>query len=108
MLAKLSAAVDLHVYRTSNNFNQLSSDDGLPGSVEENLEFINHFSSVLRGVLHGLLTGGLFTGVTFCESPVDGVCESVLAEVAELFIVDFEGGEVCYAIVRSLLFEQNS
>ena len=34
-----------------NNLHQFSRDDGLPGTIEEDLESGDHVSSVLRGVL---------------------------------------------------------
>ena len=37
---------------TSNNFHQLASNNGLTGSIVDDLEFVDHISSVLRGVLH--------------------------------------------------------
>lgn len=37
---------------TSNNFHQLASDDGLTGSVVDDLELADHVSGVLGGVLH--------------------------------------------------------
>lgn len=36
---------------TSNNLHQRSSDDGLTGSIVEDLVFVDHVSGVLRGVL---------------------------------------------------------
>ena len=36
---------------TSDNLNQLASNDGLTGSVEENLVTVDHVSSVLGSVL---------------------------------------------------------
>ena len=44
----------LHISRsgsTSDNLNQLSGNDGLTGSVVENLVFADHFTGVLGGVL---------------------------------------------------------
>lgn len=37
---------------TSDNFHQLASDDGLTGTVVDDLEFADHVPSVLGGVLH--------------------------------------------------------
>lgn len=36
---------------TSDNLDQLSGDDGLTGTVEQDGEFRDHLTSVLRGVL---------------------------------------------------------
>lgn len=36
---------------TSDNLDQLASNDGLTGSVEENLVLVDHVSSVLGGIL---------------------------------------------------------
>ena len=44
----------LHVLRsggTSDNLNQLAGNDGLAGTVEENLVPLDHVTSVLGGVL---------------------------------------------------------
>lgn len=41
----------------SNNFNQLAGNDSLSGSVEENLESVDHVAGVLGGVIHGVSTG---------------------------------------------------
>lgn len=44
----------LHISRsssTSDNLDQLSGNDGLTGSVVENLVFADHLTSVLGGVL---------------------------------------------------------
>jgi hypothetical protein len=38
---------------TSDNFDQLSRNDGLTGTVEENLVLVDHLASVLGGVLYG-------------------------------------------------------
>lgn len=48
----------LHVLRgssTSDNLDQLSGNDGLSGTVEENLVAADHVTSVLGGVLRELL-----------------------------------------------------
>ena len=36
---------------TSNDFHQFASDDGLTGTVEENLKFSNHVSGIFGGIL---------------------------------------------------------
>lgn len=41
---------------TSDNLDQLASNDGLTSSVVENLVLANHLSSVLRGVLQGYVS----------------------------------------------------
>src|SRR6184192_218576 len=72
---------------TSNDLYQFTSNDSLAGSVEQNLEFVDHFSSVLRSILyicsfqylqcfytlettyvHGIATCRLFASVTFGKS----------------------------------------
>lgn len=48
-------SVYLHVLGssgTSNNLDQLASNDGLTGTVEENLVLVDHLTGVLRGVLY--------------------------------------------------------
>ncbi len=44
---------------TRDNFNKLSSNDGLSGSVKGDGEFVNHFTGVLAGVVHGSHSGAL-------------------------------------------------
>jgi len=66
----------------------------LASTVEENLESVDHVTGVLGGVVHGVAAGRLFAGVAFGESPEERVGESVLAEVADDFVVNLEGGEV--------------
>lgn len=80
---------------TSNNLNQLSSNDSLSRSVVENLEFVDHVAGVLRSVIHGVTAGGDFAGVTLGEGPVERICQRVLAEVTENRIVNLEVGEIC-------------
>jgi hypothetical protein len=44
----------LHIlgsHGTSDDFDQLSSDDGLTGSVEENLVLVDHLTCILGGIL---------------------------------------------------------
>lgn len=50
---------------TSNNLYQLSSNDGLSGTVIKDLELSNHFPSVLRCIIHGVATSGYFACITF-------------------------------------------
>jgi hypothetical protein len=66
----------------------------LTGSVVENLELLDHLSGVLGGIVHGVTTSGLLAGVTFSESPVDGVGQGELAEGSELLIINLELGEL--------------
>lgn len=89
----------LHVFRsssTSDNLHQFASNDGLSGTVEKNLELVDHVTCVLGRVVHGVATGGLLASVAFGESPEQGVRESVLAEVAKCLIVNLEGSKIGY------------
>jgi hypothetical protein len=45
---------------TRDDFDQLSGDDGLTGSVECQRELVNHLAGVLRRVVHGSHSRGLF------------------------------------------------
>jgi hypothetical protein len=58
--------------RTSNNLDKFASNDGLTGTVVENLELVDHVTSVLGGVVHGVLARGLLAGVALgkCLSTV--------------------------------------
>jgi hypothetical protein len=80
--------------RTSDNLDQLAGDDGLSGAVEQDLELIDHVAGVLGGVVHGVAAGGLLASVALSQSPVEAVGQSVLAQVGQDLVVDFEGGEV--------------
>lgn len=53
---------------TSDNFNQLASNDSLSSSVEEDLESVDHVASILGGVIHGVTTSGVLTSVAFGQS----------------------------------------
>jgi hypothetical protein len=44
--------------------------------------------------VHSISAGGLFTGVTLGQSPVESVGKSVLLHVSENSVVNFESGEV--------------
>jgi hypothetical protein len=44
--------------------------------------------------VHGVSAGRLLAGVTFSESPEEGVGKAVLAEVAENLLINLEGGEI--------------
>jgi hypothetical protein len=66
----------------------------LTRSVVENLELVDHLSSVLGSVVHGILTGRLLASVTLSQRPEERVGESVLAEVGENLILDLESREV--------------
>ena len=53
----------LHVFRgggTSDNLDQLASNDGLTGSVEENLVLADHLTGVLGSVLEWFVSEGKF------------------------------------------------
>lgn len=54
--------------RTSNNLDKFASNDGLTGTVVQNLELVDHVASVLGGVVHGVLARGLLAGVTLSKS----------------------------------------
>ena len=79
---------------TSNNFDELTGNDGLASAVEQNLELGDHVTGVLGGVVHGVAAGGLLAGVALGKSPEEGVGKSVLAEAGEDSLVDLEGREV--------------
>lgn len=53
--------------RTGNNLDKFASNDGLTGTVVENLELVDHVTSVLRGVVHGVLARGLLAGVALSK-----------------------------------------
>lgn len=53
---------------TSNDLNQFASNDSLSGTVEQNLELVDHVTSVLRSVVHGVTAGRLLAGVAFSKS----------------------------------------
>jgi len=89
---------------TSDNLDQLASNDGLTGSVEENLVLVDHVSCVLGGVIHGVTTSGDFTSMTFGKSPEESVRQSIFSEVTKDLVVNLEGGEVGYSsLVLALL-----
>ena len=79
---------------TSDNLDELTGNDGLASTVEQNLELGDHLAGVLGGVVHGVTAGGLLAGVTLGKSPEEGVGKSVLAEAGEDSLVDLERGEV--------------
>ena len=54
--------------RTSNDLDKFASNDGLTGTVVENLELVDHVTSVLGGVVHGVLARGLLASVTLSKS----------------------------------------
>lgn len=82
---------------TSDNLNELTGNDGLTGTVEQNLELGDHVTGVLGGVVHGVAAGGLLARVAFGKSPVKGVGKSVLAKAAEDGLINLEGREVGYS-----------
>lgn len=51
-----------------------------------------------RTHVHGVATGRDLAGVTLAESPVEGVGEGVLAEVAKNLLINLESGEVGWII----------
>lgn len=53
---------------TSNDLDQLAGNDSLSGTVEQDLEFVDHVTSVLGGVVHGVATGRLLAGVALGKS----------------------------------------
>lgn len=53
--------------RTSNNLDEFASNDGLTSTVVQNLELADHVTSVLGGVVHGVLAGGLLASVTLSK-----------------------------------------
>ena len=54
--------------RTSNNLHQLARNNSLACPVEQNLKFVDHFTGVLRSVVHSVSSSGLFAGMAFSES----------------------------------------
>ena len=85
----------------------------MPGTIEENLEPVDHVAGVLGSVVHGVATGRNFTSMTFTKGlfqikrleivlkrlgyrvhPVDSVSESVFTEIGKLLIINLKGGEI--------------
>jgi hypothetical protein len=61
----------LHILRcggTSDDLDQLTGNGGLSGTVVENLESVDHVTSVLGGIVHGVAASRLLTGVTLGKS----------------------------------------
>ena len=96
---------------TSDNFNELTGNDGLTSAVEQNLELGDHVTGVLGSILtlfsklyqyvkdrktyvHSITTGRLFTGMSLSKGPEEGVGESIFTEVTKGLIFDLECGEV--------------
>ena len=79
---------------TSDNLDELTGNDGLASTVEENLELGDHLTGVLGGVVHGVATGRLLASVTLGKSPEEGVGKGVLAEAGKDRLVNLEGREV--------------
>ena len=52
---------------TSDNLDELTGNDGLTGTVVENLELVDHVTSVLGGVVHCVLARGLLAGVALSK-----------------------------------------
>lgn len=80
---------------TSNNLNQLASNDSLSRSVVKNLELIDHVASVLGSVVHGVTAGRNLASVTLSQRPEERVGQGVLAKVGEDGIINLEVGVVC-------------
>jgi|SRR5690242_16982290 len=53
--------------RTSDDLDQLASNDGLTSTVVENLELVDHVTGVLGGVVHGVLARGLLASVALSK-----------------------------------------
>ncbi|KAJ8611823.1 hypothetical protein MRB53_037736 [Persea americana] len=85
---------------TSDDFDQLTSDDSLSRSVVQNLESVDHVAGVLGGIVHGVAARGDLAGVTLGKRPVERVGEGVFAEVGQDGVVDF--GEIT-RLANSLL-----
>lgn len=81
---------------TSDDLDQLASNDGLSGSVEKNLVPVDHLAGVLGGIVHSVATGRLLAGVALSQTPEDGVGKGVLLQVGEDLLVSLEGGEVLW------------
>merc|ERR1719319_671753 len=77
-LMKISKNSSLQTRSSRNDLNKLSSDDSLPGPVEENLEFVDHLAGILVGVAHGSHPGGLFAGDSLLESVEEQRCSGEL------------------------------
>jgi hypothetical protein len=90
---------------TSDDLDELTGNDGLASTVEQNLELGDHLAGVLGGVVHGVAAGGLLAGVALGKSPEERVGECVLAEAGEDGLVDLEGREVGW--VRVLVLWQH-
>jgi len=68
------SAVCLHFLQgrcTRDNFNELSSDDGLSASVVKESQFVNHLASILAGAVHGLHPRGLLGAGALFQAVVD-------------------------------------
>jgi hypothetical protein len=79
---------------TGDNFDQFASNDGLSGSVEQNLVLVDHLAGVLGSIVHGVSSGRDLTGVALSKSPEEGVGKTVFAEVAENGVFNLESREV--------------
>jgi hypothetical protein len=77
---KYTAHRRLHILRgggTSDNLDQLTGNGSLSGTVVENLESVDHVTSVLGGVVHGVAASRLLTSVTLGKS-LTNVSKAVL------------------------------
>lgn len=71
---KFTAADALHILRcggTSDNLDQLTGNGSLSGTVVKNLESVDHVTSVLGSVVHGVAASRLLTGMTLGKSLYD-------------------------------------
>ena len=91
---KLLERLTLGSSGTGNNLDKFASNDGLTRSVVENLELVDHVSSVLGSIVHGVLTRRLLASVTLSQRPEERVGKGVLAEVGENLILNLESREV--------------
>ena len=97
--------------RTSNDLDEFAGNDGLTSSVVENLELVDHVTSVLGRIVHGVLASRDLASVALSKSlehvsqrgtaetgrgthPEERVGKSVLAEVGENLVLDLESREV--------------
>lgn len=53
--------------RTSDNLDELASNDGLTSSVVQNLELVDHVTSVLGRIIHGVLTSRDLASMTLSQ-----------------------------------------
>jgi hypothetical protein len=71
---KFTATDALHILgcgSTSDNLDQLTGNGSLSSTVVKNLESVDHVTSVLGGVVHGVAASRLLTGVALGKSLID-------------------------------------